>query len=79
MTTYNKSAIMKKAWSNYRRNNELIEKYSSGLNKGAVKFEYLPFSHFLKQAWAQFKSLAEEARWVASQQQTPALSKTEAA
>lgn len=39
--TIDKRAVMKKAWENYRRNNELIQKYTVGLNKGAVKFEWV--------------------------------------
>jgi|GEM_PF-1562925 len=60
--TYNKSEIMKKAWSNYRANKNKKNFASAVRIKGKLQYSPYTFSDALKAAWKDAKYMAAVAR-----------------
>ena len=68
---YNKSEIMKRAWTLYKNKNRLILEQLAGTRKDSplyplIKKNVPPFADSLKQAWADAKREVTKARAVAS-------------
>ena len=71
---FNKSEIMKRAWTLYRNKNRLILEQLGRTKKDSplyplIKKNVIPFGEYLKQAWADAKREVAKSRAVAALQQ----------